>query len=72
MTLSSLSPVKGNPAPVLVLCRQCIEYVYEDTKTCPHCGRDAREIGSRYREEGYAAIEAMERIQRTLERRTGK
>lgn len=65
------SPVKGRPAPVLVLCRQCVEYVFEGTATCPHCGRDAREAGPRYRDSPYPALEAMQRIERILEGRDG-
>jgi len=72
MTGAPGPPVQGRPAPVLVLCRQCIEYVFEGTATCPHCGRDAREIGSRYRDRGCAAIEAMQRVERVLERRGEK
>ena len=56
---------------MLVLCRQCIQYVFEGTVTCPHCGRDAREIGERYRDGGYLEIETMQRIDRALERRGG-
>ncbi len=33
---------KGRPAPLLVLCRQCLEYVFEGTRCCPQCGHDAR------------------------------
>jgi hypothetical protein len=62
-------PPQGNTAPVLVLCRQCILYVFEGTTTCPHCGRDSREISARYRDGGYLAIETMQRIDRAVERR---
>lgn len=54
----------GKAAPPLVLCRQCLRYVFEGTTVCPHCRGDAREIGERYREGGYQAIEAMQRIDR--------
>jgi hypothetical protein len=64
-------PPEGRPAPVLVLCRQCIQYVFEGTTTCPHCGGDARETSARYRDGGYLAIETMQRIDRALERRRG-
>jgi hypothetical protein len=46
-----------------------VEYVFEGTVTCPHCGRDAREIGARYRDGDYHAIEAMQRIERAAQRR---
>ena len=59
---------KANAAPALVLCRQCIEYVYEGTEICPHCGANAREAGERYREEGYQVAEAIQQIERALER----
>jgi hypothetical protein len=61
--------VKGRPAPVLVLCRQCVEYVFAGTETCPHCGRDARETGPRYRDGNHAAIDAIQRIDALLARR---
>jgi hypothetical protein len=64
-------PPHGRAAPVLVLCRQCLQYVFEGTVACPHCGRDAREIGARYRDGGYLAIETMQRIDRAVERRGG-
>ena len=57
-------PPRGIAAPVMVLCRQCLRYVFEGTLACPHCGGDAREIGERYRDSGYLAIEAMQRIDR--------
>jgi hypothetical protein len=44
------APPQGSSAPVLVLCRQCIPYVFEGTTACPHCGGDAREISARYRD----------------------
>jgi hypothetical protein len=61
-------PPQGSTAPVLVLCRQCVQYVFEGTTTCPHCGRDSREMGPRYRDGGYLAIETMQRIDRAVER----
>jgi uncharacterized OB-fold protein len=63
------APPQGRTAPVLVLCRQCIRYVFEGTATCPHCGRDSREIGERYRDGGYLEIETIQRIDRAVERR---
>jgi hypothetical protein len=65
------APPQGSSAPVLVLCRQCIQYVFEGTTVCPHCGGDAREISARYRDGGYLAIETIQRIQRAIERRGG-
>jgi hypothetical protein len=59
---------QGHTAPVLVLCRQCIQYVFEGTTACPHCGGDSREISARYRDGGYLAIETMQRIDRAVER----
>jgi hypothetical protein len=59
---------QGRIAPVLVLCRQCIQYVYEGTTACPHCGGDSREIGASYRDGGYLALEIMQRIDRAVER----
>jgi len=35
---------------MLVLCRQCVQYVLEGTVTCPHCGGDARQMSARYRD----------------------
>jgi hypothetical protein len=62
--MSGGSPPKGRTPPVMVLCRQCVRYVFEGTVVCPHCGGDARETGERYRDEGYLAIETMQRIDR--------
>jgi hypothetical protein len=69
MSERSAPSARGEAAPMLVLCRQCIEYVFAGTVTCPHCGRDARVAGPRYRDGGYAAIEAMRRIEDALGRR---
>jgi hypothetical protein len=60
----AFTPPRGNPAPVMVLCRQCVRYVYEGTIACPHCRRDAREIGADYAAGDYLAIETMQRIDR--------
>jgi hypothetical protein len=62
----------GRPSPRLVLCRHCAEYVFEGTAVCPHCGHDAREIGARYRDGGYLAIEAIQRIEDALARLRAK
>ena len=66
--MTGAPPPKAAGAPRLVLCRQCIQYVYEGTETCPHCGGDAREAGERYREEGYQIAEAIQQIEQALER----
>jgi hypothetical protein len=71
MTGPFTSAPQGRAAPVMVLCRQCLHYVFEGTGTCPHCGRDSREISARYRDGGYLAIETMQRIDRAVERRRG-
>ena len=60
-------PPRAKAAPVLVLCRQCIRYVFEGTLVCPHCHGNAREMGERYRDEGYLGIETMLRIDRLRE-----
>jgi hypothetical protein len=62
---------EGRSTPTLVLCRQCVQYVFEGTVTCPHCGGDVREIGPRYREGPYRTIEAMQQIERVLGRCKG-
>ena len=64
-------PPQGLPPPTLVLCRNCTEYVFAGTATCPHCGQDALAIGARYRDSGHAAIEAIQRIEEALARRRG-
>jgi hypothetical protein len=63
------APPKAYAPPTLVLCRQCVQYVYEGTETCPHCGGNAREIGARYRGGGHQVTEAIQQIERALERR---
>jgi hypothetical protein len=67
--MSGIAPPKAVTAPRLVLCRQCIQYVYEGTETCPHCGGNAREPSERYREEGFQIAEAIQQIERALEKR---
>jgi hypothetical protein len=62
--MSGGSPPRGNTPPVMVLCRQCVRYVFEGTVVCPHCGGDSRKTGERYRDEGYLAVETMQRIDR--------
>ncbi len=59
------------PAPRLILCRQCLEYVFEGTDVCPHCAGDARAMSAAYRDGGYRAIEAIERIENVLKRWAG-
>ena len=58
------APPRGRAAPVMVLCRQCLHYVFEGTTTCPNCGQDARAISERYRDGGYLGIETIQRIER--------
>ena len=60
-------PPRAKAAPVLVLCRQCVRYVFEGTLVCPHCHSDAREMSDRYRDEGYLGIETILRIDRLRE-----
>jgi hypothetical protein len=69
MSGTPLAPPQGRPAPIMVLCRQCLQYVFEGTATCPHCGGDAREVSARYRDDGYLAVETIQRIERAAERR---
>jgi hypothetical protein len=69
MTAAASQQAHGRPAPVLVLCRQSVEYVVSDQATCPHCGRDPRQVGAAYRASGHAIVETMQRLERVLERR---
>jgi uncharacterized OB-fold protein len=62
------APPRGAPTAVLVLCRQCIQYVFIGTTICPHCGRDSGETSARYRDGGYLALETMQRIDRAVEK----
>lgn len=64
-------PLQGHTSPALILCRQCVQYVFEGTVTCPHCGRDAREASARYRDGGYLGVEAILKVERAMERRRG-
>jgi uncharacterized OB-fold protein len=61
---AGVPPPRGHPAPIMVLCRQCVRYVFEGTLACPHCGRDTREIGAEYAAGNYLAVETMQRIDR--------
>ena len=72
MTDAPAPPPQARAAPVMVLCRQCVRYVFEGTELCPHCGCDAREIGARYREGGYHVTEAIQRIERALSRKRAR
>jgi len=63
------APAHGRAPPALVLCRQCCEYVFDAEAACPHCGGDTRRAGARYLASGYAPIEAINRLDRVLERR---
>jgi hypothetical protein len=63
MRMSSASPVQGGATPVPVL----VHRVY--LRRHLGCGRDYRETRVRYREGGYLAIEAIQRIDRDVERR---
>jgi len=69
MTQPGPSQARGRPAPVLVLCRQCVEYVNSGELVCPHCGCDPREASAAYRASGHAVVETMQRLDRALERR---
>jgi hypothetical protein len=60
---------RGLAPPALVLCRQCVEYVFEGEIACPHCGGDPRQPSARYLAAGYAPVEAMNRLDRALDRR---
>jgi hypothetical protein len=72
MSDAAAPPPQGRTAPVLVLCRQCIQYVFEGTSACPHCGGDCSDISAHYRDGGYLALETMQRIDRAVERRRGQ
>jgi hypothetical protein len=63
------APARGRAPSTLVLCRQCVEYVFEGEAVCPHCGGDPCQAGARYLAAGYAPIEAMNRLDRALDRR---
>ena len=67
--MTGIVPPKAVAPPRLVLCRQCIQYVYEGTEACSHCGGNAREAGERYRNEGHQVAEAIQLIQRAVEQR---
>ena len=62
-----MNPPKAKAPPVLVLCRQCLQYVFDGTRDCPHCGGNARETSPAYEASGYLAVEAMARIDRLRE-----
>ena len=62
-------PPKAYAPPAMALCRQCVQYFYEGTEICPHCGGNARETAERYRADGHEVTEAIRQIERALERR---
>jgi len=61
---------RGRPSPVLTLCRQCIQFIHAGTPRCPHCLGDPNVASERYREGGFAAVEAMRRIDDLRARRS--
>ena len=61
------STPRARPAPVMVLCRQCVQYVFAGTTLCPHCKRDARDISAAYEAGGHLAVEAMQEIDRLVQ-----
>jgi hypothetical protein len=66
MDLSSMP--KGKPSVGLPLCLHCAEYVRDLSAECPHCGQTPTEPGGRYKEEGFYARDALERLLEVMQR----
>ncbi len=59
---------QGNLVPTLILCRNCIQYIYEGTKICPHCNVPAEQESEAYIKGNYRYFEAKKCIERILKK----
>lgn len=66
MDLSTMP--KGEPSVSLPLCFNCAEYIFDETTQCPHCSQDPMKPGGRYKENGFYARDALERLLEVMER----
>jgi len=59
----------GKRSVALPMCKQCAEYILDDLVPCPHCDApDPRAPGGRYKEEGFYARDAMEKLIEVMDR----
>jgi hypothetical protein len=56
----------GRVPPRLDLCRGCGQFVWPDTRVCPHCGGDVRSRAAAHAEELAAARRAQAKVFRLL------
>ncbi|MCY0093925.1 hypothetical protein [Hoeflea ulvae] len=61
---------KGKPSVALPLCLNCAEYVRRVDAPCPHCGHDTTVPGGRYKDDGFYARDALERLLTVMEQAT--
>jgi hypothetical protein len=66
MDLSTMP--KGKPSVSLPLCLNCAEYVLDQAVPCPHCNHDPMKPGGRYKDDGFYARDALERLLDVMER----
>lgn len=59
---------KGLASPMLPLCLNCAEYILDLAVPCPHCAADPTRPGGRYKDEGFYARDALERLLEVMER----
>jgi hypothetical protein len=60
--------LKGRLPPTLVQCFGCYYHVYDDVKTCPHCGSDVAKMQKRHDRAVAKAKKAMANAQAILDR----
>ncbi|WP_394691732.1 hypothetical protein [Hoeflea sp.] len=63
---------KGEPSIALPLCLNCAEYVRSVNEPCPHCGQDPTIPGGRYKEDGFYARDALERLLAVMQQATAR
>ena len=61
---------QGEPSVVLPLCLNCAEYVLRVDAPCPHCAQDPTIPGGRYKQDGFYARDALERLLSVMQRAT--
>lgn len=62
---------KGKASVALPLCLNCAEYVRTVEEPCPHCGQDTTTPGGRYKDDGFYARDALERLLTVMEQAAG-
>jgi hypothetical protein len=59
-------PLVGRAPPRLDLCRGCGQFVWPDTRICPHCQGDVRSLAAAYEKDLDVARRAQAKVLRLL------